>query len=243
MSTTDPKLLDVIVKAYDVRGTVPEQLNVDVAHALGVAFARFVGAPRVLVGRDMRPSGPELVQAFVRGVNEQGVDVIDLGLTSTDLVYFAAGSLDAPGAMFTASHNPAQYNGIKFCLAGAKPVGQDTGLAEIKALAAAGVPEVEGSRGSVRTEDLLADFANHVLSFVDISAMKPLRVIADTANGMGGHVVPGVFAKLPFDLEILFGELDGTFPNHPADPIQTENLKDLQARILATNADIGLAFD
>ncbi|HZY08556.1 MAG TPA: phosphomannomutase/phosphoglucomutase, partial [Ilumatobacteraceae bacterium] len=128
MSTTDPKVLDTIVKAYDVRGTVPDQLNIEVAHALGVGFAKFVNAPRILVGRDMRPSGPELVEAFVRGVNEQGVDVVDLGLTSTDLVYFAAGSLDAPGAMFTASHNPAQYNGVKFCLAGARAVGQDTGL-------------------------------------------------------------------------------------------------------------------
>ena len=135
MSTTGPKVLDTIVKAYDVRGTVPDQLNIEVARALGVGFAKFVNAPRILVGRDMRPSGPELVEAFVRGVNEQGVDVVDLGLTSTDLVYFAAGSLDAPGAMFTASHNPAQYNGVKFCLAGARAVGQDTGLATIKSTA------------------------------------------------------------------------------------------------------------
>ena len=135
MSSTDPQVLDAIVKAYDVRGTVPDQLNADVAHALGVGFARFANAPRVLVGRDMRPSGPELVDAFIRGVLEQGVDVVDLGLASTDLVYFAAGTLDAPGAMFTASHNPAQYNGVKFCLSGARAVGQDTGLAEIKAVA------------------------------------------------------------------------------------------------------------
>ena len=136
MSSTDPQVLDAIVKAYDVRGTVPDQLNTDVAYALGVGFARFAKAPRVLVGRDMRPSGPELVDAFVRGVLEQGVDVVDLGLASTDLVYFAAGTLDAPGAMFTASHNPAQYNGVKFCLSGARAVGQDTGLAEIKSVAA-----------------------------------------------------------------------------------------------------------
>jgi phosphomannomutase len=195
------------------------------------------------VARDMRPSGVELTKAFTEGVTGQGVDVVDLGLASTDLLYFASGKLDAPGAMFTASHNPAQYNGIKFCLAGAKPVGQDTGLAEIRDLAAQGVPERDGARGAVTSRDVLQDFAAHVRSFVDVSVMKPLKVVADTANGMGGHVAPAVFAGLPFDLEILYPELDGTFPNHPADPIQPENLKDLQARILETNADIGLAFD
>src|SRR3954449_5024117 len=174
MSTTDPKLLDVIVKAYDVRGTVPEQLNVDVAHALGVGFARFVSAPRLLVGRDMRPTGPELVQAFIRGANEQGVDVIDLGLTSTDLVYFAAGSLDAPGAMFTASHNPAQYNGVKFCLPGARPVGADSGLAEVKALAEAVLagsgPAPAPTPGRTIERDLLDEFADHVVSFIDVES-------------------------------------------------------------------------
>jgi len=248
MSTTDPKLLDVIVKAYDVRGTVPEQLNVDVAHALGVAFARFVGAPRVLVGRDMRPSGPELVQAFVRGVNEQGVDVIDLGLTSTDLVYFAAGSLDAPGAMFTASHNPAQYNGVKFCLSGARAVGQDTGLAAIKATAAevlSGHGPAPASRaGSTTNRNLLSAFADHVVSFIDASTMRPLRVVADTANGMGGLVVPAVMERLPsVTLEVMYGELDGTFPNHPADPLQPANQRDLQARVVSGGFDVGLAFD
>jgi phosphomannomutase len=238
--------LETIFKAYDVRGIVPDQLDATLAHAIGAAFARFA-APNggtVLVARDMRPSGVELTRAFTEGVTGQGVDVVDLGLASTDLLYFASGKLDAPGAMFTASHNPAQYNGIKFCLAGAKPVGQDTGLAEIRDLASAGVPVDDAKApGTVRSEDLLAAFAEHVLSFVDLSVMKPLKVVADTANGMGGHVAPAVFAGLPFDLEILYGELDGTFPNHPADPIQPENLKDLQARILETKADIGLAFD
>jgi phosphomannomutase len=219
--------LETIFKAYDVRGIVPDQLDAELAHAIGAAFARFAapGGGTVLVARDMRPSGVELTRAFTEGVTGQGVDVVDLGLASTDLLYFASGKLDAPGAMFTASHNPAQYNGIKFCLAGAKPVGQDTGLAQIRELAAAGVTVDESKpAGTVRSQDLLADFAEHVLSFVDVSVMKPLKVVADTANGMGGHVVPGVFAELPFDLEILFGELDGTFPNHPADPIQPENL-------------------
>jgi len=248
MSTTDPKLLDVIVKAYDVRGTVPEQLNGDVAHALGVGFARFVNAPRLLVGRDMRPTGPELVQAFIRGANEQGVDVIDLGLTSTDLVYFAAGSLDAPGAMFTASHNPAQYNGVKFCLSGAKAVGQDTGLAAIKATAAdvlSGLGPAPASRaGSTTSRNLLSAFADHVVSFIDASSMRPLRVVADTANGMGGLVVPAVMERLPgVTLEVMYGELDGTFPNHPADPLQPANQRDLQARVVSGGFDVGLAFD
>ena len=238
--------LDSIFKAYDVRGVVPEQFDPSLAYAIGGAFARFSapGGGTVLVARDMRPSGVELVHAFTEGVTDQGVDVVDLGLASTDLLYFASGKLDAPGAMFTASHNPAQYNGIKFCLAGAKPVGQDTGLGQIKAMAAEGVArEGMGTGGSVRRQDLLADFGEHVVSFVDLGVMKPLKVVADTANGMGGHVVPGVFAKLPFDLEILYQELDGTFPNHPADPIQPENLVDLQKRVLETGADIGLAFD
>ncbi|HUP87072.1 MAG TPA: phosphomannomutase/phosphoglucomutase [Acidimicrobiales bacterium] len=236
--------LDQIFKAYDVRGVVPEQLDASLAYAIGGGFARFADNERVLVARDMRPSGVELTKAFTEGVTDQGVDVVDLGLCSTDLLYFASGKLNAPGAMFTASHNPAQYNGIKFCLAGAKPVGQDTGLTQIRDLAAED-PGRDGSKtgGSVTRQDLLAAFGDHVMSFIDVSVMKPLKVIADTANGMGGHVVPGVFAKLPFDLEILYGELDGTFPNHPADPIQPENLVDLQKRVLETNADVGLAFD
>ena len=248
MSSTDPLVLDAIVKAYDVRGTVPDQLNTDVAHALGVGFARFANAPRVLVGRDMRPSGPELVDAFVRGVLEQGVDVIDLGLASTDLVYFAAGTLDAPGAMFTASHNPAQYNGVKFCLSGARAVGQDTGLAEIKSMAAdvlAGRSPVPAARpGSSTSRNLLSAFADHVVSFIDTTTLLPLSVVADTANGMGGLVVPAVFERLPkITLEVMYGELDGTFPNHPADPLQPANQRDLQARVVSGGFDVGLAFD
>ncbi len=248
MSSTTPQVLDAIVKAYDVRGTVPDQLNTDVAHALGVGFAKFAQARRILVGRDMRPSGPELVDSFVQGVLEQGVDVVDLGLASTDLVYFAAGTLDAPGAMFTASHNPAQYNGVKFCLSGARAVGQDTGLAEIKAVAASvleGKGPVAASRpGSATTRDLLSAFADHVVSFIDPASMHPLRVVADTANGMGGLVVPAVFERLPqITLEVMYGELDGTFPNHPADPLQPANQRDLQARVVSGGFDVGLAFD
>ena len=239
--------LDHIFKAYDVRGTVPDQLDADLCERIGAAVARFVldggGAERLLVARDMRPSGVELAAAFAAGVQRLGLDVVDLGLASTDLMYFASGTLDAPGAMFTASHNPAQYNGIKLCLAGARPVGEDTGLGEIKRLAAAGVETPPRPPGRMEAQNLLGPFAEHVRGFVDTSVLKPLKVVADTANGMGGLVVPRVFDTLPFDLEVMYGELDGTFPNHPADPIQPENLRDLRARVLATGADVGLAFD
>ena len=236
--------LDAVFKAYDIRGTVPDQLDTSVARAVGMAFARFARAERVLVARDMRGSGPDLVGAFADGVTSVGVDVVDLGLASTDLLYFAAGHLDSPAAMFTASHNPAIYNGMKLCLAGARPVGQDTGLAEIKAMAEAGPGAGHGAApGTISSADLTDDYARHVRSFVDVSVLKPLRVIADTANGMGGLVVPRVFEGLPFELEVLYPELDGSFPNHPADPIDTENLKDLQGRVLETEADVGLAFD
>src|SRR5579859_2180678 len=236
--------LDAIFKAYDIRGIVPDELNAELARRIGGAFAAFTKAPQILVARDMRASGVELSRAFAEGVTATGADVVDLGLTSTDELYFASGSLASPGAMFTASHNPARYNGIKMCLAGARPVGQDTGLAEIKAASAGDEPLASAQpRGSITTRDVLDDFAAHVRSFVDKSVLRPLKVVADTANGMGGLVVPRVFATLPFDLEMLFPELDGSFPNHPADPIQPANLKDLQTRILATGADIGLAFD
>jgi phosphomannomutase len=234
--------LDEIFKAYDIRGTYPDQIDAEVCHRIGAAFARFAGVPSILMARDMRPSGEELCAAFAAGANGQGVDVVDLGLASTDLVYFAAGHLDAPGAMFTASHNPAGYNGIKLCLAGAKPVGEDSGLVEIKAMAGADLPAA-ATTGGVTRREVVDDFVAHVHSFVDTSRLRPLKVVADTANGMGGYIAPKVFAGLPFDVEYLFQELDGTFPNHPADPIQVENLRDLQARVLATGADIGLAFD
>ena len=234
--------IDTVFKAYDIRGTVPDQLDADLCRNIGAAFARFSGAPRILIARDMRPSGVQLSQAFGEGVRSQGVDTVDLGMASTDLIYYAAGRLDSPGAMFTASHNPAQYNGIKLCLAGAKPVGEDTGLGAIKEMARVPLPPT-GTSGKATDDDLLDDFAAHVRSFVDADALCPLKVIADTANGMGGLVVPLVFEPLPFDLEVLYGELDGTFPNHPADPIQLENLRDLVARVRETSADVGLAFD
>jgi len=240
--------LDQIVKAYDIRGTVPDQLDADIAHALGVGFARFVSADQVVIGRDMRPSGPELVDAFARGVMEHGVDVIDIGLASTDLVYYAAGVLDMPAAMFTASHNPAGYNGIKMCLAGARPIGIDSGLADISATARSVLdgtaPRTAATAGSRSERELLDDFADHVVSFIDPAEIGSMKVVADTANGMGGLVVPAVFERLPgVELEVMFGELDGTFPNHPADPLQPANQRDLRARVVSGGFDLGLAFD
>jgi phosphomannomutase len=243
----DPARLDPIFKAYDVRGTVPDQLDADIVEAVGAAFARFAiddGGPcdQILIGRDMRPSGVELSAAFARGVTSQGIDVVELGLCSTDEVFFAAGFLDSPAAQLTASHNPAAYNGIKLCLAGARPVGEESGLLEIKAMVATGLAAAPAP-GEVSQRDVLDDFAAHVHSFVDVDALAPLKIVADAANGMGGLAAPAVFRGLPFEVEMLYGELDGNFPNHPADPIQPENLRDLQARVLETGADVGLAFD
>ena len=248
MSQTDPSVLDAIIKAYDIRGTTPDQFNEEVAFALGVGFATFTQASTVLVARDMRATGESLAHAFSEGAMSCGVNIVNLGLASTDLLYFAAGRLDAPGAMFTASHNPAEYNGIKFCLSGARPVGADTGLGEIKEIARAVMtghaPRNATTPGSMTSQDLLAAFADHVVSFVDTTALRPMRVVADTANGMGGLIVPVVFERLPMmDIEVMYPELDGSFPNHPADPIQTANQKDLMARVTSGGFDIGLAFD
>ncbi len=245
------KDLQTIVKAYDIRGTYPDQIDADTCRALGVGFAQYIQsvepeATEVVIARDMRPSGPELTAAFADGVQSQGLDVLDIGLASTDMIYFASGSLNMPGAMFTASHNPAGYNGIKLCRSAAAPIGEGSGLEEIKTVAtgwAAGNIEDSSNLGSRREDDLLDAFTQHVHSFIDVSQLKPLKVIADTANGMGGLIVPEVFKALPFDLEVMYEELDGTFPNHEANPLVPENIVDLQARVVETGADIGLAFD
>jgi len=245
--STDPAILDRIVKAYDVRGTTPDEMNDDVAFALGVAFARFVTADTIIVARDMRLTGESLVAAFADGAMANGVNIVDLGLASTDMVYYAAGVLDSPGAMFTASHNPAEYNGIKFCLSGARPVGIDTGLTEIRDVAKEvlrGTAPSTSVRGSYAQRNMLDAFADHVVSFIDIASLSPMKVVADTANGMGGLIVPVVFERLPMmELEVMYPELDGSFPNHPADPIQPSNQRDLQARVISGGFDIGLAFD
>jgi len=235
--------LDAIFKAYDVRGVYPDEIDEALTRRIGNVFAHFTGAQHIVVGRDMRPSSEPLAAAFIEGAMLAGADVTDVGLASTDLVYFASGSLDAPGAMFTASHNPAQYNGVKMCRAGAAPIGEQTGLQQIKEMVDSGVISRSEVPGKLEHRDLLAEFGAHVRSFVDVSILAPLKVVADTANGMGGLVVPTVFEGLPFELTILYGDLDGTFPNHPADPIQPENLKDLQRAVLDLGADVGLAFD
>ncbi|TVL88210.1 phosphomannomutase/phosphoglucomutase [Streptomyces sp. SAJ15] len=239
--------LSQIVKAYDVRGVVPDQWDESLAELFGAAFARVTEARAIVVGHDMRPSSPGLSRAFARGAAAAGADVTEIGLCSTDQLYFASGQLDLPGAMFTASHNPAQYNGIKMCRAGAAPVGQDTGLTEIRELvegwAESAAPEPAATPGTLTQRDVLADYAAHLRTLVDLSAIRPLKVVVDAGNGMGGHTVPTVFEGLPLELDALYFELDGTFPNHEANPLDPKNLVDLQARVRETGADIGLAFD
>ena len=247
MAPHDAVAMDAIFKAYDIRGTVPDQIDAPLMERIGAAFARFAadttGASSILIAHDMRPTGPQFAESFARGATGQGVDVVHLSLASTDLLFFAAGRFDMPGAMLTASHNPAQYNGVKLCLAGAKPIGAETGLFDIRDMTVNGLNPVE-KHGSVSSRnDALGIFVTHVHSFIDPNVLRPLSVVADTANGMGGLTAPAVFADLPFTLDVLYGELDGTFPNHPADPIQPENLRDLQDRVLSVGADVGLAFD
>ncbi|MFI0812972.1 phosphomannomutase/phosphoglucomutase [Streptomyces echinatus] len=239
--------LSQIVKAYDVRGVVPDQWDETLAGLFGAAFAEVTGAAAIVVGHDMRPSSPGLSRAFARGAADRGVDVTEIGLCSTDQLYYASGALDLPGAMFTASHNPAQYNGIKLCRAGAAPVGQDTGLAQIRELAerwlAEGAPEPAARPGTLSSRETLRDYAAYLRSLVDLASIRPLKVVVDAGNGMGGHTVPSVFAGLPLTLVPMYFELDGTFPNHEANPLDPANLVDLQKRVPAEGADLGIAFD
>jgi phosphomannomutase len=246
--------LSRIVKAYDVRGTVPDQLNEPVAEALGRAFVQTLRsrgefAERVVTAHDMRESGPALASAFAAGVRAEGADVVEAGLGSTDLLYFASGTLDLPGAMFTASHNPAQYNGVKLCKQGAKPVGQDTGLAEIRERAQAilegrGEPPAGGREGGIEQRGMLDAYAVYLRGLVDLTGIRPLTVVVDAGNGMGGYTVPAVLGEgLPLTIIPLYFELDGSFPNHEANPLEPANLVDLQAKVRETGADLGLAFD
>ncbi|MFY9588115.1 MAG: phosphomannomutase/phosphoglucomutase [Actinomycetota bacterium] len=235
--------LDAIFKAYDVRGIYPDQLDEEVAHGVGRAVVELTKAKRVVVARDMRSSSEPLSTAFISGAMTQGADVVDLGLASTDMLYFASGKLGLPGAVFTASHNPARYNGIKLCRSGAVPIGEETGLLDIKGMVAAGSFPTGKRPGSVERGDLTQEYVDHLIGLVDVSAIKGLTVAVDAANGMGGLTVPMVFDRLPVELIPLYFELDGNFPNHPADPIQPENLKDLIRTVVDSGADIGLAFD
>jgi phosphomannomutase len=238
--------LTQIVKAYDVRGVVPDRWGEPEAELFGAAFVTVTGAPAIAVGHDMRVSSPALAAAFARGATARGADVVLVGLCSTDGLYYASGSLGLPGAMFTASHNPARYNGIKMCRAGAAPIGRDTGLADIAKLvgdwAVTGAPARVETPGTVTERDLLPGYAAHLLSLAGPVA-RPLKVVVDAGNGMGGHTVPAVFAGLPIDLVPMYFELDGNFPNHEANPLDPKNIVDLRARVTAEGADLGLAFD
>jgi phosphomannomutase len=235
--------LDAIFKAYDVRGLYPSQLDEEVAHRVGRAMVELTKTKRILVAHDMRASSEPLTTAFISGALTQGADVLDLGLASTDMLYFASGRFDAPGAVFTASHNPAAYNGIKLCRAGAVPVGEESGLLDIKGMVAADAFASGKRPGSSERIDVMKDYVDHVTGLVDVAAFRDLKVVVDAANGMGGLTVPAVFDRLPVELVPMYFELDGTFPNHPADPIQPENLEDLIGRVRDEGADIGLAFD
>lgn len=239
--------LSALIKAYDVRGVYPEQFNEAIAAELGAAFADELTlgpGDAVVVGRDMRPSGPSLVKAFTEGLNARGVDVVDIGLCSTDGLYFASGKLGLPGAMFTASHNPAEYNGVKLCRAEAVPVGESTGLSAIRGRLEQGVSlDPVATRGGVTHRDLLPEYAEYLRSLADLAGMRPLRVVVDAGNGMAGLTAPEVLGPLPLDMTEMYFELDGTFPNHEANPIDPANLRDLQAVVRAEKADLGLAFD
>jgi phosphomannomutase len=236
--------LSTIFKAYDVRGVVPDELDEDIARQTGAAFVRLLDARRIVTAYDMRDSSPGLAAAFAEGATSQGADVVEAGLGSTDLLYFAAGRLDVPGAMFTASHNPAKYNGIKLCRAGAAPVGQESGLAEIRAMVEQGLPAHGGSPGTVTRRDLLGDYAAFLRELVPgLDRIRPLKVVVDAGNGMAGLTAPAVLGALPLDVVPMYFELDGSFPHHEANPIEPANTVDLRSRVVAERADCGLAFD
>ena len=236
-----------IFKAYDIRGLVDKELTPDFAFATGVAVAKFLEMERepgtVVIGEDMRPSSPELASAFSAGVTSQGLDVIRIGLASTDMLYFASGKLNLPGAMFTASHNPAAYNGIKLCLSGARPIGKESGLVTIENFVKEGTAMAMRNIGVEKSQNLLDEYVDHLLSLVDVSNIRPLKIVIDAGNGMGGYTAPAVFKRLNAEVIEMYFELDGTFPNHEANPIDPANLVDLQKAVKKHKADIGLAFD
>jgi phosphomannomutase len=242
MSIT-PRQLSTLIKAYDIRGIVPDELDDKLAFQIGAAFAHHIGAELVAVGHDMRESSPALAEAVTAGVTSRGVDVLAIGLASTDLLYFASGVRDVPGAMITASHNPPAYNGIKLCRAGAAPVGQDTGLTEIRRLLETGLPRYDGRAGEVRRDELLPAYADHLHRLVDLTGSRRLKVVVDAGNGMAGRTVPVVLDHPAFEIVPLYFELDGTFPHHEANPMDPANVADVRAAVRHHQADIGLAFD
>ena len=236
-----------IFKAYDIRGLVDVEIDVDFTFATGVAFARFLQIERepgtIVIGEDMRPSSPILAEAFSAGVTSQGMDVIRIGLASTDMLYFASGKLGLPGAMFTASHNPAEYNGIKLCFSSARPIGKESGLVTIEKFVREGSPLALGGIGVEKQRNMLEEYVDHLFTLVDIKNIRPLKIIVDAGNGMAGHTAPAIFARLNCEVIPMYFELDGTFPNHEANPIDEKNLRDLQKAVIKHGADLGLAFD
>jgi len=242
-------MLEKIIKAYDIRGLVKDEVTPDFSFSLGVAFAKFLEIERepatIVVGEDMRPSSGPLADAFSDGATSQGMDVIRIGLASTDMLYFASGKLNLPGVMFTASHNPAKYNGMKLCKSGARPIGQESGLIKIRQLIEEGVPISNRPVGSVRKQELLNDYVDYLLARFPKNTFKKrkLKIVIDAGNGMAGFTAPAVMKKLNVDLVPMYFELDGNFPNHEANPIEPENLKALQKKVKKEKADIGLAFD
>ncbi|MBV8198347.1 MAG: ATP-binding cassette domain-containing protein [Candidatus Eremiobacteraeota bacterium] len=236
-----------IFKSYDVRGIYPTQLNEEVAYAIGRCFVPLLGAelPRIVAGRDMRPSGASLGHAFARGASDAGADIVEIGMVSTDALYFAVGKFGFDGGiMITASHNPAQYNGMKFTRSQAQAISLDTGLSTIQQQLASGeLPPKAAKPGAISEQTILDDFAEHCLSFIDRGKIKPFKIAIDAGNGMAGETIPHVFRALPCDVIPLYFELDGSFPNHPASPIEPENMVDLQAAVKKHRCDLGVAFD
>jgi phosphomannomutase len=236
-----------IFKAYDIRGVYPDKLNEDVARDIGRAFVNYLDLPgsRVVVARDMRLSGEALEKAFIEGVTGAGADVLDLGLVSTDALYFAVGHLEEPGgAMITASHNPKEYNGFKLCRENAIALSGEHGIGQIRDLITSGkLPEPAEYSGSVEESDIAKDYAEHCLTFINTEGLRPLKIVVDAGNGMAGKMLPPIFEKLPFEYVPMYFELDGSFPNHPPNPIEPENMKELQERVVAEGADFGVAFD
>jgi phosphomannomutase len=246
-ATLDPldPSVGAIFKAYDIRGIVPRELNPDIAYRIGRALVAFLDVDQVVVGRDMRVSGPALSGALIDGIRDQGADAIDIGLVSTDTLYFAVGKYGYPaGVMITASHNPAAYNGFKICKEEARALSLETGIADIRDLVVSGdIPTPRGERGKLIERDVLDAYAEHALGIIDASIIKPLKIAVDAGNGMGGLLAPSVFGRLPIEIVPLFFELDGTFPNHEANPIEPENIRDLQRAVIDQGCDLGIAFD
>ena len=236
-----------IFKAYDIRGLVDVEIDADFAFATGVAFARFLQIERepgtIVIGEDMRPSSPLLADAFSAGATSLGMDVIRIGLASTDMLYFASGKLGLPGAMFTASHNPAEYNGIKLCLSDARPIGKESGLVTIENFVREGSPIVFRNVGVEKQRNMLEEYVDHLLTLVDIKNIRPLKIVVDAGNGMAGHTAPAIFARLNCEVIPMYFELDGTFPNHEANPLDESTLRDLKQAMIDQKADLGLAFD